>query len=136
MKLALLALSMLLPAMASATTLYVLAGSLVDVDRGVVPLDRLIRIDDGRISAVAPWTPPPPQSSIVDWSRYMVLPGLIDVHTHLAVWDTTNNVAEPLLHSAQETALAGAAHARVTPRAGFTSVHDVGCFRALTGAAP
>jgi imidazolonepropionase-like amidohydrolase len=57
------------------------------------------------------------------------------MHVHLADADETNNVAEPLLHSAEETALIGARHARETLNAGFTSVHDVGCFRAFADVA-
>jgi len=47
----------------------------------------------------------------------------------------TNNIAEPLLHSQQAVALIGAEHARVTLRAGFTTVHDVGCYRAFSDVA-
>jgi imidazolonepropionase-like amidohydrolase len=68
---------------------------------------------------------------VIDWSRYHVLPGLIDMHVHLADWDQTNNVAEPLLHSTQDIAYAGALHARQTLRAGFTSVHNLGNYRAF-----
>ncbi|WP_371858230.1 hypothetical protein [Pseudomonas sp. ERMR1:02] len=43
----------------------------------------------------------------------------------------TNNVAEPLLHSPQDVALMGAKHAYQTLRAGFTTVHDLGTYRAF-----
>jgi len=67
---------------------------------------------------------------VVDWSQFTVLPGLIDCHVHLADFEQSNNVAEPLLHSAMETVIMGARNARKTLLAGFTSVHDVGSFRA------
>ena len=121
----------LLAAPAAAETRYVHAGRLVDTLAGEVLEDRLIRIDDGRITAVEPYAPPPAGAQVVDWSGYTVLPGLIDAHTHLADWGQSNNVAEPLLHSAQEIALIGALHARQTLEAGFTSVRDVGTFRAF-----
>ena len=44
---------------ALAETLYVRAGKLVDTEKGVVLADRLIRIDDGRVTTVTPWAPPP-----------------------------------------------------------------------------
>jgi imidazolonepropionase-like amidohydrolase len=116
---------------AAAETLYVHAGRLVDTENGRVLEDRLIRIDDDRIVAVEPWAPLPESATVIDWSGYTVLPGLIDMHTHLADWGQTNNVAEPLLHSPQEIALIGADNARRTLEAGFTSVRDVGTFRAL-----
>lgn len=120
---------------AAAETIYVRAGRLVDVEKGQILTDRRIRIEDDRIAAVEPWAPPPAGATIIDWSGMTVLPGLIDMHTHLADWGQTSNVAEPLLHSAQEIALVGAENARKTLRAGFTSVHDVGCFRAFTDVA-
>jgi len=44
-------------------------------------------------------------------------------------------VAEPLLHSNADIAYLGARHARDTLRAGFTTVHNVGNFRALADVA-
>ena len=121
------------PAMASTT--YVRAGALVDTESGSVSSDRLIKIEDGVVVSVTAYSSPPRNAVVVDWSSYTVLPGLIDMHVHLADADETNNVAEPLLHSTAEIALIGARHARETLEAGFTSVHDVGCFRAFADVA-
>jgi imidazolonepropionase-like amidohydrolase len=129
---ALLALAAM-PVMAS--TMYVRAGALIDTENGMVLHDRLIRIDDGIIMTVDAHAIPPKGAVVVDWSAYTVLPGLIDMHVHLADTDETNNPAEPLLHSSAEIALLGARHARETLEAGFTSVHDVGCFRAFADVA-
>jgi imidazolonepropionase-like amidohydrolase len=115
---------------AFAVTQYVRAGKLVDTVKAVVLNDRLIRIDDGRITSVVPYSTPP-AGVMIDWSAYTVLPGLIDVHTHLADTEQSSNVAEPLLHSGADIALLGAKHARDTLNAGFTSVRDVGTFRAF-----
>jgi imidazolonepropionase-like amidohydrolase len=122
-----------MPAAAAAT--YVRAGTLLDAQKGAVLHDQLIKIEDGVITSVSPYAAPPKGALIVDWSAFTVLPGLIDMHVHLADADETNNVAEPLLHSAEEIALLGARHARETLEAGFTSVHDVGCFRAFADVA-
>jgi imidazolonepropionase-like amidohydrolase len=116
-------------------TLYVRTGTLIDTENGSVLNDRLIKIENGKVMAVAPYSPPPAGAAMVDWSAYTVLPGLIDMHVHLADADETNNVAEPLLHSVAEIALLGARHARETLEAGFTTVHDVGCFRAFADVA-
>jgi imidazolonepropionase-like amidohydrolase len=120
---------------AAAAVLYVRAGTLIDAEHGVVLRDRLIRIEDGIVLAVTPYAAPPKGAALIDWSAYTVLPGLIDMHVHLADMDQTNNPAEPLLHSIAEIALLGARHARETLDAGFTSVHDVGCFRAFADVA-
>ena len=124
-----------LPAPAGAEVLYVHAGRLIDSERGTVLADRMLTVEDGRVRAVGPWVPPPPDARVVDWSGYTVLPGLIDMHVHLADVDQSANVAEPLLHSPAEIALIGARNARRTLLAGFTSVHDVGCFRAFADVA-
>lgn len=116
------------PAMAE--PVYVHAGHVVDVQAGRVLADQRITIDGERIVALQPWSPPPVGATVIDWSAMTVLPGLIDAHTHLADWGQSNNVAEPLLHTAEEIALVGADNARRTLNAGFTSVRDVGAFRA------
>lgn len=134
-KLAAMASAMLVAASAQAATSYVRAGHLIDTEQGTVLADRLIRIDDGRVTAVTPWAPPPAGSRVLDWSAYTVLPGLIDMHVHLADIEQSANVSEPLLHSAAEIALIGAGNARKTLMAGFTTVHDVGCFRAFADVA-
>jgi imidazolonepropionase-like amidohydrolase len=121
----------LLAAPVLAETSYVRAGRMIDTEAGKVLSDRLIRIEDGRIAAVTPYAPPPEGVAVLDWSGFTVLPGLIDMHTHLSDWGQTNNVAEPLLHSAEDIALVGARNARDTLNAGFTSVRDVGTFRAF-----
>jgi imidazolonepropionase-like amidohydrolase len=123
------------PVSALAATSYVHAGSVVDPERGRVLKNQLIRIVDGRIAAVEPWTRPPADGPVTDWSAYQVLPGLIDMHVHLADTEQSSNVAEPLLHSTEDIAYIGARHARETLMAGFTSVHDVGCFRAYADVA-
>lgn len=116
---------------AQAAPRYVHAGRLLDPETGRVLSDQLIRIEGARVVAVGPWTGPPTDGPVTDWSRYEVLPGLIDMHVHLADTEQNNNFAEPLLHSQADIAYIGARHARETLRAGFTSVHDVGCFRAF-----
>jgi len=116
---------------ASAQTIYVRAGKLVDPMSATVSGDQLLLIEDGRIAAVGPYAPPPKGSIVIDWSAYTVLPGLIDMHTHMVDTEQSSNVAEPLLHSAAKIALLGAKHAKQTLHAGFTSVRDVGAFRAF-----
>ena len=120
---------------ALADTVYVRAGNLIDAQSGTVLANRLIQVDNGKITAVTAFRSVPSGAAVVDWSDYTVLPGLIDMHVHLADTDETSNVAEPLLHSTAEIALLGARHARETLNAGFTSVHDVGCFRAFADVA-
>lgn len=119
---------------ASAQVHYVRAGRLVDVLAGRVLSDQLIRIEGDRIASVGPWKGVPKDGPVEDWSGYTVTPGLIDMHTHLADF-TDENPGSVLTHSAAEAAFVGARNAAVTLRAGFTTVHDVGCYRGLTDVA-
>lgn len=116
----------------AAEVTHVRAGRLLDVERGRVLTDQMITIDGERIVAIGPWRGAPVKGVVTDWSRKLVLPGLIDLHTHLSDWEQTNNPAEPLLHSEAEIAEVGAKHALATLRAGFTTVRDVGTFRAFS----
>ncbi len=129
-RLLLAALALVLAAPAPAQTVYVRAGHLVEPVSGEVLEDRLIRIESGRVAAITPYAPPPPDATVIDWSQFWVLPGLIDVHVHLADFLQSSDPAEPLKHSPEATAYAGARNARVTLEAGFTTVHDVGSYRA------
>ena len=124
-------LAVLLAGPVRAETVYVRAGALVDPERGVTDGARLLQVDAGRVVAIGPDGPVPAGAKLIDWSAYTVLPGLIDMHVHLFDTSETNNPAEPLLHSAIEVAYMGVRNARTTLEAGFTSVHDVGCFRAF-----
>lgn len=120
---------------AGAAVSYVHAGRLLDPEQGRVLPDQLIRVVDGRVASVEPWTGAPKDGPVTDWSRDEVLPGLIDMHVHLADPGDEGDVAAPLLHSAADIAYIGARNARTTLMAGFTSVHDVGCYRALADVA-
>jgi imidazolonepropionase-like amidohydrolase len=120
---------------AFAETLYVRAGRLVDVVQGRVLRDQLIRIEDGRIAAVGAFAQPPAGASVIDWSAFTVLPGLMDMHSHLTGDITSSNVAAPLMSTGARDALMGVVNARATLRAGFTTVRDVGAYRGFTDVA-
>jgi imidazolonepropionase-like amidohydrolase len=132
---AIAAVAAFLAASAAAAPTYVRAGRVIDVEKGRVLTDQLIRIEDGRIAAVSPYAAPAPDAKVVDWSAKTVLPGLIDMHTHLVGDISGAGVADPLLSSAARDALIGAANARATLKAGFTTVRDVGAWRAFTDVA-
>jgi imidazolonepropionase-like amidohydrolase len=120
-----------LTAQAQAKLTYVHAGKLIDTEAGKVLTDQMIRIEGERVVSVGPWKGLPTDGAVLDWSALTVLPGLIDMHTHLVDEEQTDNIAQPLLTTAAEQAYIGAAHARATLMAGFTSVRDVGTWRAF-----
>jgi imidazolonepropionase-like amidohydrolase len=117
-------------------TVVVRAGRMLDVEHGEYLADRAIRIEDGRIVSVTPWTSGSRSGGrFVDWSAYTVLPGFIDLHTHLVGDISSADVTAPLSSSAARDALMGVAHARSTLEAGFTTVRDVGTYRAFVDVA-
>jgi imidazolonepropionase-like amidohydrolase len=118
-----------------AKNLYIETGKLVDVAAGKVLTGQCISTVDEMITLVAPCGPTPSGSERLDWSAYTVLPGLIDLHTHLADAGQSADLALPLKTSPAATALIGAHNARVTLEAGFTTVRDVGTYRGLTDVA-
>ena len=119
---------------AAAETVDVHAGRLVDPATARVLTDQRIRIVDGKFAGVTPWRAT--DGAAIDWSAYTVLPGLIDLHTHLADgFGNSSDPAEPLKHSEAETVLKGGEAARTELLAGFTTVRDVGVYRGLTDVA-
>jgi imidazolonepropionase-like amidohydrolase len=123
------------PTASFAQSLYIETGRLLDVQAGQVLTGQCISVAADKITAVAPCGATPAGSERLDWSAYTVLPGLIDLHTHLADASQSADLALPLKTSPAATALIGAHNARLTLEAGFTTVRDVGTYRGLTDVA-
>jgi imidazolonepropionase-like amidohydrolase len=109
---------------------------LLDVERGQWEADRrLLVASDGRIEAVLP-----PAAAVPDDARPLdlrdgwVVPGLIDAHSHLVGELEYAGVPASTTSAAQE-AMTGVRNARATLAAGFTTVRDVGTFRAFVDVA-
>src|SRR5207253_8570319 len=127
-KLLLASVALLLSSAATAETVDVRAGRLIDPAAAKVLTDQRIRIVDGKIASVAPWRDADGPAT-VDWSSETVLPGLIDLHTHLAdgaINPDESDPAAPLKRSESRTILMGAKAASIELRSGFTTVRDVG----------
>ena len=106
---------------------YVIAGSLLDVESGKMLENQAILVEGERIVRVGPVSDiaRPTGSVLVDLSSYTVLPGLIDVHTHLNGNHTVHGYGR-LEVSAQRYAIYGVIGAEATLKGGFTTVRNVG----------
>jgi imidazolonepropionase-like amidohydrolase len=112
------------------------AGKLIDPDAGTELSDQVIVIRENKIEAVGKNAPIPGDAKVIDLSKMTVLPGLIDCHTHLA--DGPSDDGDPfsqLKKTAAQVAFESVPNARKMLESGFTSVRDVGVYRALNDVA-
>ena len=120
----------IVPATAAQVT-AIRAGKLIDPDSGTILTNQTILIRDGKIESVGEDITVPPNSKIIDLTRMTVLPGLIDCHTHLADGAHDSDPMSQFRKTAAQVALESVPNARVTLESGFTTVRDVGVYRAL-----
>src|SRR5437868_3293168 len=110
-----------------ATRTLIRTGHLLDVKTGAEPAAQTIIVTDDRITAIAPTASTPKQSgdTEIDLTKYTVMPGLIDVHTHLTMANNFDPYWELSMTPGKE-AIIGVENAKVTLEAGFTTVRNVG----------
>jgi imidazolonepropionase-like amidohydrolase len=111
------------------------AGHLIDTDSGRELDARTIVVKDGIIVDIGRNIAVPAGARFVDLSGYTVLPGLIDAHTHLTINAKSQDPLEELEHTAAERAFGSLPNARAVLLAGFTTVRDLGSYRALVDVA-
>ncbi|HEU4669465.1 MAG TPA: amidohydrolase family protein [Dyella sp.] len=106
------------------------AGHLLDVDSGRMLTDQAVTLADGKVVSVQPWSADAGKGArVLDWTAWTVVPGLMDMHTHISEEAETADIAAPLKISPAQQAFIGAMNARRTLQAGFTTVRDVGVYR-------
>ncbi|MDP9330659.1 MAG: amidohydrolase family protein [Actinomycetota bacterium] len=112
------------------------AGKLLDVEAGELLSDRAILIRGDRIEDIVAAEDAPPGAREFDLSDSTVLPGLIDCHAHMiGEVESGHGYARLVMRSGAQEAFSGVHNARATVMAGFTSVRDVGTFRAFVDCA-
>ena len=110
-----------------ATRTLVRAAHLVDVHAGRLLDAQTLVVSGDRIVAVEPTAQvqSQPGDTVIDLGDATVLPGMIDVHTHLTM-DPNFDPYHELSTTVAKSALIGAHNAKVTLEAGITTVRNVG----------
>jgi imidazolonepropionase-like amidohydrolase len=114
------------PKPAAARTL-VRAGDLLDVKTGKLLDSQTLIVVGETIQSIAPTAQvqAQPDDKVIDLGGLTVMPGLIDVHTHLTM-DTNFDPYHELAMTDAKEAINGVVNARTTLMAGFTTVRNVG----------
>src|SRR5258708_15874441 len=104
------------------------AGRLID-GKGDKPVDNVVvLIEDDKIVSVTPGGAAPAGVELIDLSKATVLPGFVDVHTHVLLnGDITaeDYDAQLLKESIPYRAILGARNARIALENGFTTIRDL-----------
>ncbi len=103
------------------------AGYVLDVHTGKETPAETIIVTGDRITGIAPTaqTPAQPGDREINLTHSTVMPGLMDVHTHLTGANNFDPYFELTMTPAKE-AIIGVENAKVTLEAGFTTVRNVG----------
>jgi len=87
-------------------------------------------VEDGRVAAITPAESlgPAADTQVLDLNGLSLIPGLIDLHTHLLLhpYDETTWADQVLRESLGLRTARAVTHAEATLRAGFTTIRDLG----------
>ncbi len=110
-----------------AETIYLTAARMIDTVAGKAVADPAVLITDDRITAVGAQTtlPAPAGARRIDLAGQTILPGLIDMHTHITSRADIGGY-RALAITTPASAISGVANAWKTLQAGFTTLRNVG----------
>lgn len=113
------------PAAYSATLIH--AGKLITAENDKVLSEQTIVIESDRIKAVvAGYQAAKEGDTVIDLRQHTVMPGLMDMHTHLSSQYSANAYAEKYTMNEADYALRSVTYAEKTLLAGFTTVRELG----------
>ncbi len=109
----------------AATVLH--AGQLIDGRMDQPRKEVSIIIDGAKIVKIVDgYVEPSASDSLIDLKEYTVMPGLMDMHTHLMSQFSKDAYSEKFFMDEADYALRSTVYAKATLMAGFTTVRDLG----------
>lgn len=112
------------------TPILITGGHLLSPDASRWLDNQSILIDGDRITQIAPagTIPAPPRAHQINASNLYIIPGLIDLHTHLLLhpYNETPWNDQVLKESLESRTIRATVHAWSTALAGFTTIRDLG----------
>lgn len=108
----------------SAPVIVLRAARMLDVQTGRIVSPVVVVIENDRIKSINPAAVP--RGQLIDLGNVTLLPGFMDMHTHLSFDIEGNWLHRSVTDTAGDNALRGARNARTTLMAGFTTVRDLG----------
>ncbi|MGB7209151.1 MAG: amidohydrolase family protein, partial [Pyrinomonadaceae bacterium] len=117
--------------MAAAQITAIRAGKVVDPETGKLSVDQVILIEGQDIKAIGADVKIPAGATVIDLSKFTVMPGMFDAHAHLCMnmqhrRDAGRYYYTTLNDSNAMRAIQGVANARSMLEHGFTTVRDIG----------
>lgn len=105
----------------------VYAGTLIDGTQAQPKSNMTVVIDNGKITAIESGFRRAAEGDVViDRRNGTVMPGFIDMHTHLTSQSSPSSYIERFTKSAPDVTLDAVTYASKTLMAGFTTVRDLG----------
>lgn len=112
---------------AEETTTIIHAGRMIDGRNDQPRKEVSILIEKGRIARVVDgYIKAGPDDKLIRLTEHTVMPGLMDMHTHLQSQHSKDSYTERFFMEQADYALRSTVYARVTLLAGFTTVRDLG----------
>ena len=111
---------------AFAATTLLQCGRLIDVRALEVLAERTVVVDDNKIARIDKGYTATAGAAVVNLRDHSCLPGLIDLHVHLAFSLSPASTVESFTFNPADYAVRSVGNAEKTLMAGFTSVRDLG----------